>query len=77
MIRSHRDLVVWRKAMDMVVQVYQLAEDFPSSELYRLTAQVTRAAASVPANIAEGHGRGRGKEISPMNTPSSLSPLNQ
>lgn len=62
MIQSHRDLMVWQKAMDMVVQVYQLAQNFPSSEMYRLTAQVTRAAASVPANIAEGHGRGSGKK---------------
>ncbi|MFM7449027.1 MAG: four helix bundle protein [Leptolyngbyaceae cyanobacterium] len=62
MIQSHRDLVVWQKAMDMVVQVYQLAQHFPSSETYRLTAQVTRSAASVPANIAEGHGRGPNKK---------------
>jgi four helix bundle protein len=49
--------MVWRKAMDMVVQVYRLTDRFPRSELYRLTSQVTRAAASVPANIAEGNGR--------------------
>ena len=54
---SHRELVVWQKSMDMVVQVYRLTERFPRSELYRLTSQVTRAAASVPANIAEGNGR--------------------
>jgi four helix bundle protein len=54
---SHRELTVWHKAMDVAVQVYQLTERFPRSELYRLTSQVTRAAASVPADIAEGNGR--------------------
>jgi four helix bundle protein len=56
-ILSHRDLVVWQKAMDLVVLVYRLAAGFPTNEAYRLTAQITRAAASVPANIAEGHSR--------------------
>jgi four helix bundle protein len=44
--------------MDLAVQTYQLAAKFPAYEAYRLTAQVTRAVASVPANIAEGHARG-------------------
>jgi four helix bundle protein len=61
-IDSHRDLIVWQKAMDLVVQVYRLANLFPSSENYRLTAQITRAAASVPANIAEGNGRGTNRD---------------
>ena len=56
-IESHRDLIVWQKSMDLVVQVYRLTVAFPSSEIYRLVAQTTRAAASVPANIAEGHAR--------------------
>ena len=56
-IESHRDLIVWQKSMDLVVQVYRLAAAFPPSEIYRLVAQATRAAASVPANIAEGHAR--------------------
>jgi four helix bundle protein len=55
---SHRHLVVWQKSMDLAVQVYRLTGRFPRSETYRLTSQVTRAAASVPANIAEGNGRG-------------------
>ncbi len=54
---SHRELTVWHKAMDVAVQVYRLTERFPKAELYRLTSQLTRAAASVPANIAEGNAR--------------------
>ena len=56
-IKSHRDLIVWQKAMDMTVEVYRLTGHFPSTETYRLTAQITRSAASVPANIAEGFSR--------------------
>ncbi|HMD97636.1 MAG TPA: four helix bundle protein [Terriglobia bacterium] len=44
--------------MDLTVEVYNLTKKFPSSETYRLVSQVTRAAASVPANIAEGNARG-------------------
>jgi four helix bundle protein len=61
-IASHRDLIVWQKAMDMAVQVYKLTEQFPDRERYALTSQVTRAAASVPANIAEGSARGGAKD---------------
>ncbi|HXG66545.1 MAG TPA: four helix bundle protein [Blastocatellia bacterium] len=56
-VQSHRDLVVWQKAMDFAVGAYHLTAHFPTTETYRLTAQITRAAASVPANIAEGHAR--------------------
>ena len=56
-IRSHRDLTVWQKAMDLTEAVYGLAADLPARESFGMYSQVTRAAASVPANIAEGHGR--------------------
>ena len=56
-VRSYRDLIVWQKGMDLTVEVYKLARQFPSSERYRLVDQLTRAAASVAANIAEGHER--------------------
>ncbi|HEY6251209.1 MAG TPA: four helix bundle protein [Candidatus Angelobacter sp.] len=41
-IRSHRDVLVWQKAMDLTVAVYRLSQKFPSNEIYRLVAQVTR-----------------------------------
>ncbi len=62
-VQSHRALIVWQKAMDLVVDVYRLAKRFPKSEAYRLVSQMTRAAASVPANIAEGHARAGAKEF--------------
>lgn len=61
-IESHRDLVVWQKAMALAVEAYRLAKLMPKAEEYRLTSQLLRAAASVPANIAEGHSRGTRKE---------------
>jgi four helix bundle protein len=63
-IDSHRDLIVWQRAMDLTVEVYRLSARFPADERYRLVSQITRAAASVPANIAEGHARSSAKEYS-------------
>jgi len=57
MIKSHKDLKVWQRAMDLVVESYRLAKRLPTSETYALASQIRRAAVSVPANIAEGHGR--------------------
>jgi hypothetical protein len=56
-IRSHRDLIVWQKAIDLVVNVYRDTEAFPKTETYGLTSQIRRAVTSIPANIAEGQGR--------------------
>jgi len=56
-IKSHRDLIVWQRAMDLTVLVYKLSAKFPSNETYRLISQMTRSATSVPSNIAEGHAR--------------------
>lgn len=55
--RDYRDLVVWQRAVDLVSVSYQLAEQLPASEQFGLTAQIRRAAASVPGNIAEGNAR--------------------
>ena len=56
-IRRHRDLIAWRKSMDLTVLIYEATAGFPKHELYGLTSQIRRAAASIPANIAEGQGR--------------------
>lgn len=56
-IQSYKDLMVWQMGMNLVVGVYQLTKLFPRDEQFALTSQVRRAAVSVPANIAEGHGR--------------------
>ncbi len=56
-IQSYRDLLVWQKSMDLAVTCYVETKSFPREELYGLTSQIRRSAASVPANIAEGYGR--------------------
>lgn len=61
-IKSHRDLTVWRKAMDLAKAIYQLTDGLPKKEEYRMTAQLVRAAISIPANIAEGNARGTRKD---------------
>lgn len=54
---SFRDLVVWQRAMDLAQSCYEETKSFPRTETFGMTSQIRRAAASVPANIAEGHGR--------------------
>ena len=61
-VRSYRDLVVWQKAMKLAASVYRLTKQMPKQEEYRITSQMIRAVTSVPANIAEGHGRGTRKD---------------
>lgn len=58
-IKSFRDLTVWQVSMTLVERTYALSETFPASERFGLTAQVRRAAVSIPSNIAEGHCRSR------------------
>jgi len=55
--RSYRDLELWQKAMDLVVECYGATKKLPDCELYGLISQIKRAAVSIPANVAEGQGR--------------------
>jgi four helix bundle protein len=61
-LKSYRDLLVWQKRIDLVVVSYRATAAFPKSETYGLISQIRRAATSIPANIAEGYGRGTRKE---------------
>jgi len=56
-IQSWKDLEVWKLAHIAVLRIYEITKNFPSEERFRLIDQLCRAAASVPANIAEGKGR--------------------
>ena len=61
-VTSWKDLEVWKLAHSAVLRIYQITKGFPIEERYRLIDQLCRAAASVPANIAEGKGRSSLKE---------------
>jgi len=55
--KSYKDLEVWQRAMDLVVECYQLTKKFPKNEIYGLSSQLQRASVSIPSNIAEGRER--------------------
>jgi four helix bundle protein len=60
-IRDYRDLIVWQEAMEIAESVYSLTRAFPREEAFGLTAQMRRAAVSIPSNVAEGFGRAQRK----------------
>ena len=61
--KSFKDLVVWKKAHNLVLGIYKLTSLFPKAEIYGLTSQMRRAAVSIPANIAEERYRGSKKDF--------------
>ena len=62
-MKTHRDLDVWKDAMDLVIETYRVTKQFPKEELFSLTNQIRRAVVSVAANISEGAGRNSPKEL--------------
>jgi four helix bundle protein len=56
-IQSYRDLIVWKKSMSLVLEVYRSTNAFPKTETYGLATHLRRAAVSIPSNIAEGQAR--------------------
>lgn len=60
---GYKKLVVWQKADELAFQVYKVTRTFPKEEIYGITAQLRRAALSIPTNIVEGYGRQGKKEL--------------
>lgn len=58
-----KELKVWQKAIEIVVDIYQLTSAFPQNEKYGLVSQIQRSAVSIPSNIAEGAGRNNKNEF--------------
>ena len=61
--KGYKDLLVWRKGIELVKSIYQLTQRFPPNERFGLTSQVRRSAVSVPCNIAEGQARHTTREF--------------
>jgi four helix bundle protein len=62
-VRSFKDLKVWKKGHELTLWIYRVTKSFPKDEMYGMTSQLRRAAASIPANIAEGCVRGSSAEF--------------
>jgi four helix bundle protein len=62
-VRDFRKLKVWEKGHRLTLDVYEVTVTFPSEELYGLTSQMRRACAAIPANVAEGCGRGSNADL--------------
>jgi four helix bundle protein len=63
MADAYQDLIAWRKATQLALEIYRCTRTFPKDELYGLTSQMRRAAVSLASNIAEGKGRYSRKEF--------------
>ncbi len=63
-INSHKELIVWQRAMSLVKNIYKLTNPFPREEIFGLVSQMRRCAVSIPSNIAEGRSRGTRKDFS-------------
>ena len=57
MIQSFRDIKVYQRSYDVMIELYRKVQEFPKEELYGLTSQIKRASTSIPLNIAEGYGK--------------------
>lgn len=62
-MHNYKELKVWMKSMDLVVEVYSITKTLPESEKFNFTSQLNRCALSVPSNIAEGAGRNSKKDF--------------
>lgn len=57
-VSGHKNLLAWKKSMDLVTEIYAVTKNFPKEETYSLTSQIRRSSISIPSNLAEGHAMG-------------------
>lgn len=62
-MKTHKDLQVWQRSLDLVEKIYKITREFPKEELFGLTSQIRRSVISIPSNIAEGSARNSKKEF--------------
>jgi four helix bundle protein len=62
-MKSHKDLNVWNRSIELVITIYKVTKDFPKEETYGLVSQMRRSVISIPSNIAEGAARHSKKEF--------------
>jgi four helix bundle protein len=62
-MKTYRDLIIWQKAVDLVVKIYKGLEPLPNYEEFSLKSQMRRCSISIPSNIAEGFGRRSNKDF--------------
>lgn len=62
-MKSHKDLEVWKRSVDLVTLIYDVTSRYPKDENYGITNQIRRAAISIPSNLSEGAARNHSKEF--------------
>jgi len=62
-MKDFKNLTVWHKAHNLVLEIYKMTSRFPKEEIYGLTSQIRRSAGSIPTNLAEGCGRNSDGEL--------------
>ena len=62
-MHNYKEMKIWQNARVLVRAVYKATKQLPKEELYGLTSQIRRAVVSIPANIAEGAGRGTDRDF--------------
>ncbi|MDP3957804.1 MAG: four helix bundle protein [bacterium] len=63
MVHGYKDLIVWQRSIELVIEIYRVTQDFPKNEIYGLTSQMRRSAVSIASNIAEGRLRGTKRDF--------------
>lgn len=63
LIRSYKELEIWKQGMQMAVKIYAITNEFPPEEKFGLVSQMRRCVVSIPSNIAEGSGRSTYKDF--------------